>query len=147
MNFKQAIDDLFSGATLSDSDWISVMDFCLDRFREYMSIDFEHDDSYILDSINSTFCRWFWSPDSSSKPLAFSWTAVLAAGRIGDGGFDLSAYLFVFHPVTRSRLVTDSGRSYLRYSFMRHELNEYVWHSLGWQYDEFGEWEHVQLSS
>jgi len=136
-----------SGQKNDQVSWRHIINDLLDEFSHFLGNDFVRDDEIELDPSNSTFRAWMWSKSSPLLPLTLIWSAVLAGGPIGDPhekeSFGVSITLFLFHGQTRKRLYSSDGLHFLLFSFQRTALGVGSWQSLGWQQDEWGEWENL----
>jgi hypothetical protein len=78
--------------------------------------------------------------------MSISWSGVVGGALIDEGEFVVDANIFLFDSVTKSRLATVNGESFLNLAYKRDSADSGHWTSLGWCRDEWGEWDHLQSS-
>jgi hypothetical protein len=136
-----------SGQTNDEAAWREIIDSLLAEFRDLLSADFEIDPDLKIDPARSQFHVWIWSKPAPIAPLSVTWSALLAGSPVGDAdsndSFVVTVDLFLFHEAGKRRLYTYDGLHFLQFVFDRQTAEQGGWRSLGWQKDEWGEWENL----
>ena len=100
-----------------------------------------HDEVPALDN-PAGFRLWIWSR-ASDEPSFIGWSCLMTGGWSAsaeeDEGFSASATLLLFDgKASDHRVVTSDGRSIVEFSY---DLAAARWKCLGWNVDEWGEWD------
>jgi hypothetical protein len=136
-----------SGEIFDEETWRSVVEALLDDFGGLLTADFERDPELRINPLASSFSRWIWSNAARVSPVSIGWSAVLAGSPIGDPktdhSFVVTIDLFLFHESGQERLYTSDGLHFLQFVFDRRAEEQGKWRFLGWQKDEWGEWENL----
>lgn len=136
-----------SGMTHGESTWRIIIEALLDDFSSFIASDFERDSDVKIDPSASAFRTWIWSKAVTSSPVSVEWSAVMAGGPVGDpssaDSFVVTVDLFLLHELGRKRLYTSDGLHFVQFEYARGPQGKGAWCFLGWQKDEWGEWESV----
>lgn len=120
--------------------WMGIIGELSSELQLVIGEAFSQDGDPVVDPESPSFSIWFWSIPQTRSPLLPSWSGVMAGGLLDGDVFTVTADLLLFDSLSKSRLQTTDGRSYMHFNF---DTNLYEWKCCGWVRDEWGEWEAV----
>lgn len=136
MVLRELVDNLKSGARVSDQDFRDLGHTLVHSFAAFVGDDAEHDEEPCVEG--NTFTIWCWSKKRPTLSLATSWSCVIGGGLVDDD-YIIDAHLFLFHIASEMRLRTIAG-DYLLYVY---DAKSSSWSARFWEKDEWGEWDGV----